>query len=63
MKAILAAVIAIVALWVVDASFNGGRYTLAGKGVPRLDITNAFQTGFRLVLRRQPATSFRSPVN
>jgi hypothetical protein len=35
MKAILAAVIAVVALWVVDANFNGGRYTLAGVRMAR----------------------------
>ncbi len=30
MKAVLAAVIAAAALWIVDTNFNGGNYALAG---------------------------------
>ena len=29
MKGILAAIIALVVLWVIDVNFNGGRYTVA----------------------------------
>jgi hypothetical protein len=35
MKAVLAAVIAVVALWVVDANFNGGHYTIAAVRMAR----------------------------
>ncbi len=29
MKGVLAAIFALIVLWVIDASFNGGRYTIA----------------------------------
>jgi hypothetical protein len=35
MKAVLAAVIAAAALWIVDTNFNGGDYTLAAMRMAR----------------------------
>jgi hypothetical protein len=35
MKAVLAAAVAVVTLWIVDAYFNGGRYTLAAVRMAR----------------------------